>query len=75
MVKLYQERFPYYKIIPDESRNTILFQHDDTTSYSPEELLAQILRKAKEFAETTVQQPIKDCVITVPGFFNQVFYL
>ncbi len=28
IVKLYQERFPYYNIIPDPDRKTILFKHD-----------------------------------------------
>lgn len=27
-VKLFQQRFPYYDIVPDPVRNTILFKHD-----------------------------------------------
>ncbi|KAF5302060.1 hypothetical protein FQA39_LY19069 [Lamprigera yunnana] len=72
LVKLYQARFPYYNIIEDTQRGTILFQHDDETTYSPEELIAQLLHRAKEFAEASAQQPIKECVLTVPGYFNQV---
>lgn len=71
LVKLYQSRFPYYNIIEDAQRGTILFKHDDETTYSPEELIAQLLHRAKEFAETNAQQPIKECVLTVPGYFNQ----
>lgn len=71
IVKLYQKRFPYYNIIEDSQRGTILFQHDDNTVYSPEELIAQLLSKAKEFAEQSAEQPIKECVLTVPGYFNQ----
>ena len=41
------------------------------TKYSPEELLAMILEKAKQYAETFADQTIKDAVITVPSFFNQ----
>lgn len=41
------------------------------TKYSPEELVAMILNKAKEYAETFAQQQIRDSVITVPAFFNQ----
>ena len=28
MVQLYQKRFPYYNIVPDEDRGTVLFKHD-----------------------------------------------
>lgn len=72
LVKLYQERFPYYDIVEDSERNTIQFKIDDETSFTPEELIAQFFVKAKEFAENGAQQPIKECVLTVPGFFNQV---
>lgn len=71
LVKLYQKRFPYYEIIEDKERGTVLFKHDDQTLYSPEELIAQLLGKAKEFAEQGARQPIKECVLTVPGYFNQ----
>ncbi|KAB0798996.1 hypothetical protein PPYR_06876 [Photinus pyralis] len=71
IVKLYRSRFPYYNIVEDTQRGTILFQHDDETLYSPEELIAQLLHRAKEFAEQSAQQPIKECVLTVPGYFNQ----
>lgn len=71
VVKLYQKRFPYYKIVEDTQRGTILFKHDDETLYSPEELIAQLLSRAKEWAEQNALQPIKECVLTVPGFFNQ----
>lgn len=39
--------------------------------FSIEELVAQLLQTAKEYAETAVGQPITECVITVPGFFGQ----
>lgn len=72
LVKLYQKRFPHYEIVEDPERGTVLFKHDDENLYSPEELIAQFLTKAKEFAENGAHQPIKECVLTVPGFFNQV---
>jgi hypoxia up-regulated 1 len=72
LVKLYRERFPYYDIVEDKERGTILFKHDTDVYYSPEELIAQLLGKAKEFAEQGARQRIKECVITVPGYFNQV---
>lgn len=72
LVKLYQKRFPYYEIVEEPERNIIQFKIDNETSFTPEELVAQFLAKAKEFAENGAQQPIKECVLTVPGFFNQV---
>lgn len=71
MVKLFQKRFPYYEITSTD-RGTIQFKHDENTFYTPEEIVAQFLLKAKEFAENGAHQPVKECVITVPGFFNQV---
>uniref|UniRef100_A0A0C9QZD6 Hypoxia up-regulated protein 1 n=1 Tax=Fopius arisanus TaxID=64838 RepID=A0A0C9QZD6_9HYME len=71
IVSLYQKRFPYHEIVADEERNTIAFKIDDGTVFTPEELLAQLLHKAKEMAENSANQKIKEAVITVPGFFNQ----
>lgn len=71
LVKLFQERFPYYEIVNDPQRGTILFKHDEDTLYSVEELIAQMLIRAREFAEQGAHQPIKECVLTVPGYFNQ----
>lgn len=53
IVKLYQKRFPYYKIEADPDRNTVVFKIDDKTKYSIEELIAQILQKARNFAESS----------------------
>ncbi|XP_060818511.1 hypoxia up-regulated protein 1 isoform X2 [Bombus pascuorum] len=72
MVELYKKRFPYYHIISDDERKTIAFRLDENTTYTPEELLAQILHKGKEFAENSAGQKISEAVITVPGFFNQI---
>ncbi|XP_054015208.1 hypoxia up-regulated protein 1 isoform X2 [Hylaeus anthracinus] len=72
MVQLYMKRFPYYDIISDDERNTIAFRLDKNTTYTPEELIAQILHKGKEFAENSAGQKITEAVITVPGYFNQI---
>lgn len=50
VVKSYQKRFPYYNIKADPERNTVVFDIGDET-YSVEELVAQILQKAREYAE------------------------
>uniref|UniRef100_A0A1L8DU22 Hypoxia up-regulated protein 1 n=1 Tax=Nyssomyia neivai TaxID=330878 RepID=A0A1L8DU22_9DIPT len=70
IVELYQKRFPYYQIEADPQRNTVLFRIGDEV-YSVEELVAQLLQKAKEYAEETAQQKITECVIVTPGYFGQ----
>ncbi|XP_053608904.1 hypoxia up-regulated protein 1 [Plodia interpunctella] len=70
MVQAYKERYPYYDIVEND-RGIPEFIHDENTRFTPEELVAQLLAKAKEFAEISHGPPITECVITVPGFFNQ----
>merc|ERR1712198_562800 len=72
IVDLYKKRFPYYNIEADPDRGTVVFRHNDGETYSVEELVAQLLAHAKEMAAAHTDQRIKDCVITVPPFFNQV---
>ncbi|XP_039497677.1 hypoxia up-regulated protein 1 isoform X2 [Drosophila santomea] len=71
IVDLYRKRFPYYNIVGDPERNTVVFRKSDTEDFSVEELVAQMLVKAKQFAQESVQQPITECVLTVPGYFGQ----
>jgi hypoxia up-regulated 1 len=68
IVKDYQSIFPN-KIIPDPIRGTVAFQHNETTVFTVEELLAMQFAHAKEQAEATAQEAIKDVVITV---FNEL---
>lgn len=46
----HRKRFPYYNIEADAERNTIVFKSGDET-YTVEELVAQYIQKAREFAE------------------------
>lgn len=55
----------------DPERNTVIFKKSDTEQFSVEELIAQILVKAKEFAEDSTSQAITEAVITVPVYFGQ----
>ncbi|KAH8324964.1 hypothetical protein KR074_000570 [Drosophila pseudoananassae] len=71
IVDLYRKRFPYYNIVGDPERNTVVFRKSDTEEFTVEELVAQMLIKAKEFAQESTQQPIAECVLTVPGYFGQ----
>ncbi|XP_060836721.1 hypoxia up-regulated protein 1 isoform X3 [Rhopalosiphum padi] len=72
IVDLYKKRFPYYNIIPDPKRNTVLFKHNESNDqFSPEELVAMMLEKAREFAQDSAGQAINEAVISVPGYFGQ----
>eukprot|EP00095_Tigriopus_kingsejongensis_P002234 snap_masked-scaffold133_size323035-processed-gene-1.2 protein:Tk02234 transcript:snap_masked-scaffold133_size323035-processed-gene-1.2-mRNA-1 annotation:"hypothetical protein D910_11801" len=70
-VKLFHERFPYYDIKPHPDRGTVMFQHDEDTVYTIEELVAMILENAKATGEMYTEQKIKDAVLAIPVFFNQ----
>lgn len=65
-----RERFPYYEIEADPQRNTVVFKAGED-KHSIEELVAQILQKARDFAEDAAGQSINECVIVVPGYFGQ----
>lgn len=66
----FRKRFPQYDIIPDEERNTVVFKGEDE-QFSVEELVAQMLVKAKEFAENFSNLPMSEVVLVVPGYFGQ----
>ena len=70
IVELYKKRFPYYNIVADPERNTVTFKNGDEV-YTVEELIAQLLQRAQEFAQDATGQPIQECVLIVPGFFGQ----
>ncbi|KHK00005.1 DnaK family protein [Oesophagostomum dentatum] len=69
-VDLYKKRFPFVAFTYDETRNTVAFPSDNVT-YNVETLLAMILWSARQTTEAFALQRVKDCVITVPIFFNQ----
>lgn len=70
IVDLYKKRFPYYNIQADPVRNTVTFKNGDEV-YTVEELVAQLLQRAQEFAQDATSQTIQECVLIVPGFFGQ----
>lgn len=70
MVELYRKRFPYYELVADPARNTVVFKNGEE-QYTVEELIAQILQVAKGYAEDYTGQPVVECVLIVPGFFGQ----
>ncbi|XP_055642107.1 hypoxia up-regulated protein 1 [Toxorhynchites rutilus septentrionalis] len=70
MVELYRKRFPHYDIVADPKRKTVVFKIGEE-QYTIEELMAQILQVAKEYAEDSTGQTITESVIVVPAFFGQ----
>ncbi|XP_072153821.1 hypoxia up-regulated protein 1 isoform X2 [Bemisia tabaci] len=70
VVQLYKKRFPFYNLEADPNRSTVLFKHPSGKSYSPEELVGQLLYKAQEYAQNSANQVVTEVVLTVPGFFN-----
>lgn len=58
MVQLYRKRFPYYNIEADPERNTVLFKVGED-KHSVEELVAQLLQKARDYAEASTGKTLK----------------
>ncbi|GAB5586845.1 lumenal Hsp70 protein [Umbelopsis nana] len=63
----YRNRF-VNNMIKDPIRGTPLFQHDQNTTFSVEELIAFQFQNAKEQASATANEAVKDVVITVTPF-------
>ena len=57
-----------YRIVPSSSGDAWV-QVDDT-SYSPQEISAMIVQKLRENAEAYCNEPITQCVVAVPAYFN-----
>ena len=70
-VKEYLQKFPYYNLEEDPIRGTVVFRHNETTTYSPEELIGMLLSHATFIAERFSGQRVKDAVVTVPPYFSQ----
>lgn len=59
------------KVINRDNKPCFEVTHlDEKKVFSPEEISAMVLTKMKEVAEAFVNSEIKDCVITVPAYFN-----
>lgn len=70
LVQAYQKKYPFYQLESD-ARGTVVFRHNETTTYSPEELIGMLISHATFIAERYSGQKVKDAVVTVPAFFSQ----
>ena len=66
-VMAFADSLPYH-IVP--SNNGDAWVKIDDKTYSPEEISSMIVSKLKECAETYCSEPITQCVVAVPAYFN-----
>lgn len=59
-VQRYQRLFPYANIVANPDDSGIYIIHPDGQKFSPEELIAMFLKRAKQFAERSSGQ-VKNC--------------
>ncbi|ORZ27841.1 Hsp70 protein-domain-containing protein [Lobosporangium transversale] len=59
------------KMLKDEVRGTAVFETTAGNKYSVEELVAMQLALAKQQAEETAGETIKDVVLSIPPYFSQ----
>ncbi len=75
-VRRFREQFPYYDMRPHPERGTVMFQHDEETVYTVEELVAMILEHARSALHTFVCD--KQCLFgkknTSETAFNEFSY-
>jgi L1 cell adhesion molecule like protein len=59
------------KVVERNKKPVFEVEHQgETKQFAPEEISAMVLGKMKEIAEAYEGEPIQDCVITVPAYFN-----
>jgi L1 cell adhesion molecule like protein len=70
MVQKVLSMFPFKVVRGDNDRPQVEVQwKEETKRFYAEEISAMILNKMKEIAESQIGE-VKDCVITVPAYFN-----
>jgi molecular chaperone DnaK (HSP70) len=65
------EKFPF-KIVNDGKDNPLIevMFHGESTTFRPEQISGFVLQKMKTLAESFLQEPVTDAVITVPAYFH-----
>lgn len=70
-VQVLKERHHQFAPVYNETRSGVCLTIDGK-EFTPEELVAMVLTHAKDItAAFGVTTPVKDCVLTVPGFYTQ----
>ncbi len=64
------ESFFSYKIVDNQAANGLVNVKIGNNYYNPIELSALILAELKNIAEKELGQPVSQCVITVPAYFD-----
>ena len=60
-----------YNVLNDNNKPKIKINHKNINKeFSPEQISAMILEKMKIIVDTYTNDSVKDCVITVPAYFN-----
>ncbi|KAH9167743.1 hypothetical protein AeNC1_018084 [Aphanomyces euteiches] len=64
-------RFPFTVTRRNDGKPQIEITYKgETKKFLPEEISAMVLIKMKEIAETFIEEPVKNAVITVPAYFS-----
>ncbi|UYV71496.1 HYOU1, partial [Cordylochernes scorpioides] len=73
LVADYLVKYPYYKLEAVQGPNgSFVFVHPEgKLKLTPEEIMAMMLRHARNIATNAAGQPVKEAVITVPPYFGQ----
>lgn len=71
-VKSFVDMLYPYEFVTDEDTNAAVVQYDTNSTFRGEELVAFVLSYAKQISEAHAGSSIKDCVITIPPYFDHV---
>jgi len=67
----FQNKFSHYKLSADPETNLVNFILEDDTTVSVDQIVALMLKNAKDIASAHAESNVKDIVITVPVFMTQ----
>lgn len=73
IVQKYMKQFPYHNITANANNDGLLLTHPEGDVFTPEELLAMVLERARIYSEHFLASEIavKSAVIVVPSFVSQ----
>ncbi|KAL1495130.1 hypothetical protein AB1Y20_016997 [Prymnesium parvum] len=71
-VASFTEMLHPYEFLHDEDTRAALVRHGANETFRGEELVAFVLSYAKQISEAHAGSAIKDCVITIPPYFDHI---